>query len=138
MDNKNIEQKIYELERSYWQAMKDDDMDTILSLTDDPCIVTGAQGIMKFNKTEFAKMMKGPQNYKLKSYEFNKGHQVSVLNDDTAVIAYKVKESLDVEGKPVNLELAESSTWRRKNGSWVCSLHTETISGDPFGRDRKI
>lgn len=138
MVNTNIEHKIYDLEKRYWQAMKDNDTETMLSLTDDPCIVTGAQGIMKFNKKDFAEMMNGPQNYKLKSFEFKKGHQVSVLNNDTAVIAYQIKESLDVEGKPVHLELSESSTWRLRDGEWVCSLHTEAITGDPFGRDRKI
>ena len=24
----------------------------------------------------------------------------------------------------------------RKNGGWVCALHTESIKGDPWGRDR--
>ncbi len=137
MENKSIEKEIYGLEKQYWQAMKDNDMETILSLTDDPCIVTGAQGVSKFSKADFVAMMKAPQTYKLQNFEFKDNYQVSVLNDDTAVIAYKIKESLDVEGKAINLELAESSTWRRRNGQWVCSLHTEAISGDPFGRDRK-
>lgn len=137
MENKKIEQEIYGLEKRYWQAMKDNDMDTMLSLTDDPCIVTGAQGISKFTKEDFTKMMNGPQEYKLKDFKFNSDYQVSVLNDNTAVIAYKVHQSLDVGGKPIDLDLAESSTWRRRNGQWVCSLHTEAISGDPFGRDRK-
>lgn len=136
MTTSNTEQQIYDLEKRYWQAIKDNDTDTMLSLTDDPCIVTGAQGIMKFNKAQFTEMVKGPQNYKLQNFEFTNDYQVSVLDDNTAVIAYKVKESLDVAGKPIQLELAESSTWRRRNGKWVCCLHTETISGDPFGRDR--
>ena len=136
MENKITEQEIYNLEKRFWQAMKDEDMDTMLSLTDEPCIVTGPQGIMKFNKKDFAAMMQVPQSYKLKNFEFNDSYQVSVLNEDTAVIAYKIKESLDVEGMPINLDLAETSTWRRHDGKWVCSLHTETIFGDPFGRDR--
>jgi hypothetical protein len=24
----------------------------------------------------------------------------------------------------------------RRNGQWVCALHTESMLGDPFGRDR--
>lgn len=136
MTNTNIEQEIYGLEKRYWQAMKDNDTETILSLTDDPCIVTGAQGIMKFSKADFSKMINAPQDYKLQDFTFNDDYHVSVLNSNTAVIAYKVKESLDVEGKSIELDVAETSTWRRQGEHWVCSLHTETISGDPFGRDR--
>jgi ketosteroid isomerase-like protein len=136
MEKTKVEQEIYGLEKRYWQAIKDNDMDTMLSLTDDPCIVAGPQGVSKLTKKSFTEMMNGPQSYKLKDFKFHKDYQVSVLNADTAVIAYKIHENLDVEGKPISLDLAESSTWRRRDGRWVCSLHTEVISGDPFGRDR--
>lgn len=36
------EKQVIELERQYWQAMTDKDIDAVLSMTDDPCIVTGA------------------------------------------------------------------------------------------------
>lgn len=136
MENTNIGQEIYGLEKRYWQAMKDNDTKTILSLTDDPCIVTGPQGILKLSKKDFTAMMNAPQNYRLRNFEFDNGYEVSILNDDTAVIAYKLRESVEVEGEFLKLNLAESSTWRRRDGRWVCSLHTETIAGDPFGRDR--
>lgn len=52
--------------------------------------------------------------------------------------SYRVHEELTVDGKPVTLDAADASTWVRRNGRWVCALHTEAISGDPFGRDRRI
>lgn len=136
METDAIQSEILGLEKKYWQAMKDNDQETILKLTDDPCIVTGPQGVMKFSKEDFSKMMNSPQSYKLKDFKFVGDHQVQVLGDDIAVIAYRVNEKLDVDGEPIYLEVAESSTWRRKDGQWVCSLHTEAIAGDPFGRDR--
>jgi hypothetical protein len=60
-----------------------------------------------------------------------------MLADDVAIVAYKVTEDLTVQGKPVHLEAADSSTWVRRDGRWVCALHTEAIAGDPFGRDRR-
>jgi hypothetical protein len=138
MENRTIEKEIFGLEKQYWEAMKENDIDTMLSLTADPCIVVGAQGVMKFTKADFSAMMKKPQNYKLKDFEIHNDYQVSLLNADTAIIGYKVKESLDVEGKAINLEAAEASTWIRQGGKWTCSLHTETITGDPFGRDRSL
>jgi len=47
-----------------------------------------------------------------------------------------VHEELTVEGKPVTLDAADSSTWVRRDGHWLCAAHTETLSGDPYGRDR--
>ena len=58
------------------------------------------------------------------------------LGDDVCVLAYTAQEDMVVDGKPVKVEAAHTSTWTRKNGHWVCVVHTESISGDPFGRDR--
>jgi len=62
---------------------------------------------------------------------------VRVLSEDVAILAYKVKEVMTVEGKPLTLEATDSSTWVRRDGNWVCALHTEALIGDPFGRDRR-
>ena len=62
--------------------------------------------------------------------------QVQQLSDDVAIIGYKVREKLTVDGKPLTMEAADASTWVRKNGRWVCALHTESVAGDPYGRDR--
>jgi len=40
--------------------------------------------------------------------------QVKVLSEDVAIVAYKVKESLTVDGKPLTLEATDSSTWVRR------------------------
>jgi len=62
--------------------------------------------------------------------------QVRLVCDDAAIVAYKVKELLTVEGKSITVEAADSSTWVRRDGQWVCSMHTEALIGDPFGRDK--
>jgi hypothetical protein len=56
--------------------------------------------------------------------------------DSVAVIAYTVREELTVDGKPLTMEAADASTWVKKDGGWVCALHTESVLGDPYGRDR--
>ena len=54
--------------------------------------------------------------------------------DDVAVIGYTITEHLEVDGKPMTLKAAESSTWLRQNGRWQCVQHSESVLGDPFGR----
>jgi hypothetical protein len=60
-----------------------------------------------------------------------------MLGDDIAVLAYNVREEATVDGKRVTLDAADASTWRRRDGHRVCALHTESLKGDPWGRDRQ-
>jgi len=75
--------------------------------------------------------------WKLRRFEIDPDVKLRMFGDDVAVLAYKVREELTVDGKPVKLEAADASTWVRRDGRWVCALHTESIAGDPFGRDRR-
>jgi hypothetical protein len=136
MATQNVEQQLLDLERQYWQAIKDKDVDAALRLSDDPCLITGAQGVGSIDKKSMAAMMKA-SSYTLHEFEWTGDPQVRLLGDDVAILAYNIRERLTVEGQPVVLEAAESSTWVRRAGRWVCALHTEAVVGDPFGRDRR-
>jgi hypothetical protein len=130
-----VEQELLRLEREYWQAVKDKNADAALRLSDDGCIITGAQGVRRIDKQALAGMMRSAP-YTLNTFEIGDDVQVQLLSNDVAVLAYNVHEELTVDGKPVTLDAADASTWVRRNGQWVCALHTESMRGDPFGRDR--
>ena len=132
---KAVEKQLIQLERQYWQALKDNDIEVVARLTDDPCIVTGAQGVGELPRKSMVDMMKNA-TYSLDSFELDDDMKVRMLDDDVAIVAYQVHEELTVDGKRVKLDAADASTWVRRNGSWVCALHTEALKGDPFGRDR--
>jgi uncharacterized protein (TIGR02246 family) len=136
MATKTIEAELLDLEQRYWQAIKDQDVDAAMRLTDEPCIVTGAQGIGLLDRETLAAMLKAT-SYTLNRFVLKDGAQVRLLRDDVAIVAYQVHEELTVDGKPVTLDAADSSTWVRRDGRWLCALHTEAIAGDPFGRDRQ-
>jgi uncharacterized protein (TIGR02246 family) len=135
MENSTIERELVALERQYWQALKDKDVETAVDLTDDPCIVTGAQGVGRVDKNTFRSMM-DQASWTILDFDIDDDVQIRILGDDTAVLAYKVREELTVDGESVTLDAADASTWVRRNGRWKCALHTEAIAGDPFGRDR--
>jgi uncharacterized protein (TIGR02246 family) len=130
-----VDQEIVDLERKYWQCMKDKDVDGALQLTDEPCIVTGARGVSRIDREGYRKMMTAAK-WDLVDFEFSE-IQTRRVTDDVAVVAYKVKEQLDVEGKSVSFEASDSSTWVKRDGKWLCAVHTEAVSGDPFGRDHQ-
>ncbi len=130
-----IEAQLMNLEKQYWQAIKDRDVQAAMRLTDDPCIVTGAQGVARIDRKAFAGMLQAG-GWTLHEVTLS-DVQVRVLSEDVAIVAYKVKELLTVEGKSITLDAADSSTWVRRDGQWVCALHTEALAGDPFGRDKQ-
>lgn len=127
-------QDIIELEKKFWQTMIDRDVDTATNMMADTAIVTGAQGAATIDSSTFARMMK-EGTWTLRSFKLDK-LQVQFTTDDTAIIGYEVTEELDVDGKPLELTAYDASVWTRVDGEWKCALHTESVKGDPFGRDR--
>ena len=125
-------QELLNLERRYWSAVQEKDAATATALSDDPCILVGAQGVGEVSKDQLEGMFDAA-NYELERFDIEDVH-VRKLSDGVVALAYKVSESLVVDGQDVTLEAFESSVWVRRNGEWVCSLHTESLAGDPFGR----
>ena len=134
MQATEVNQEIIDLEHEYWRAMRDRDAKTALALTDEQCVLTGSSGVQPLERSQFEQMLASDM-WTLHDYTLS-DVQVRQLTDDVAVIAYKVREKMTVEGKPLTLEAADASTWVRRNGRWLCALHTESILGDAFGRDR--
>lgn len=126
--------EILELERQFWQTMIDRDVDASIRLTDDPCVVAGSQGAAQIDHAMFRQMMTGG-TWKLHRFEF-KNPLVYFPADGVAIVAYDVLEELTVDGAPLTMNAADTSVWIRRDGRWVCSLHTESVHGDPYGRDR--
>lgn len=129
------EQELAELEKRYWQAIQDRDVEAALHLSDDPCVIVGAQGAATIDHRAMDGMFSAG-SWTLRSFALD-NVQVRMLGNDLGIVAYKVREELTVEGKPVTVEAFDASTWIRRDGKWVCALHTESLAGDPFGRDRR-
>ena len=124
------------LERSYWDALKDRDTRTVGRLTAHDSTVAGAQGVGAFDPPSIAKYMESV-SYKIKDYRIDpKSVRVNQICDDVVSIAYGVHEDLEVDGKPVQLDAFDTSVWKQSDNGWICVLHTESIKGDPYGRDR--
>jgi hypothetical protein len=133
MGDHSVEKDLLSLEQRYWQAIKDKDVEAAMQLSDDPCIIIGAQGVGRIDRRSMGAMMEAAR-YTLHRFEIAHDAQVRLLSDDVAIVAYKVTEELTVDGEPILLEAADASTWVRRGNRWVCALHTESLAGDPFGR----
>lgn len=129
--------KVMEVEQRFWNAMKEKDADSAAQMTDDGCIVVGAQGVSAITADMMAKLT-SEGAWELQQYSFDENNrQVRFLSDDVAIVAYTVRERVVVDGETVPIKANDSSVWVRRNGDWRCALHTESLAGDPYGRDRQ-
>ena len=136
MDTKPAIAELLDLERQFWDAMRDKDASAASKMTDDGCIVVGAQGVAAIDKASMGKMVKEAE-WELRHYSFDEQNaQVRMIGDDVAIVAYTVTEKVVVDGKSITMKANDASVWVRRNGHWVNAMHTESLAGDPFGRDR--
>jgi hypothetical protein len=89
MGTRTIEAELLDLEKRYWQAIKDKDVDAAMRLADEPCILTGAQGVGSIDRKTMAAMMNAA-HYTLHRFEIKDGAQVRLVRDDVAIVAYQV------------------------------------------------
>lgn len=136
MTMQSDKQELLDVEKEFWDAMKDKDAKVASRLTDDGCIIVGAQGVSAIDSTTMGKMTTEGK-WELKQYSFDERNaQVRFVSDDVAIVAYKVNERVIVDGATLPIEANDASVWVRRDGEWLCALHTESLSGDPYGRDR--
>src|SRR4029453_5089185 len=133
MAHQTLEQELLALEKRYWQGQKDKDGAGAAELTDAGCLIAGAQGVVEIDRRTLVGMMEDA-SWSIEDYSIDDDVRVRQLDADTAILAYKVHEDLTVDGEPVSIEAADTSPWVRRDDRWLCALHTESLTGDPFGR----
>jgi len=117
---------LVDLENRFWKSMVEQDTDTALDMLDEPALMVSSHGAMKFDHARYREMAEhGAMT--LKSFELS-NMEVLFASDDVAVLTYKVKQKMAPRGKSETTteEMADSSSWVRKNGEWRCIMHTET------------
>ena len=132
------EQELVDVERRFWNAMKEKDAAAASELTDEQCVIVGAQGVSAIDAQTMAKLTSEGQ-WELEQYSFDEQkRQIRFLTDDIAIVAYPVRERVIVDGETLPIVANDSSVWVRRDGQWRCALHTESLAGDPFGRDKTV
>src|SRR5260370_37325607 len=107
------------LAKEYWKAIKDNDSHAVEELTDDTCLVVGPEGISELDRESLVEMMKAPP-YELRSYDIDdKDMKVMSVGNNVAIVAYKVREELMMDGERSTLEALDSTVWVRRNAKWV-------------------
>lgn len=119
-----MENQILEIEKKYWKAMEDHDFETVKSLTRFPCITAGKDGVRSIDEPSFRKMFESGANASWKVLDISAVE--SQVYADSAVIAYQIELERSKEGQSSSMKCACTSTWIKENGSWLCTMHTES------------
>lgn len=131
----SISEDLKSLEKRYWDALQGRDVATAVELTDEECIVVGAQGVGAVDHERLRQMLE-QATYEVTHFELDDNLiRIRKITDDVAIIAYEVREDLIVDGKAESLQAFDASVWVKRGDNWLCTLHTESIKGDPFGRN---
>lgn len=118
-------QHIIDLETRFWQSMKDKDVKTAQAMVAEESLVNGPHGTMRVDPAKFGQLMREAP-WTLDRFEMS-DVDVAFPSNDVAIITYKVHETGEMEGKPMDMVAADSTVWARDGDSWKCALHTETI-----------
>src|SRR5258706_11469678 len=109
------DQELLDIERQYWDALKDRDIRTVGRLTAEDSTVAGASGVAGFGPQSIAKFMENT-SYKIHDYRIDpQTVRINRICEDVISIAYGVHEDLEVEGKPVKVDAFDTSVWRKTN-----------------------
>ena len=127
-----LKQELLALEMRYWNAIRAKDARMAARLSDDPCMVVGAQGVGEITRAAFSRVM-DQATYELNRFALEDVH-VRPVSDDVVALAYTVIEDLTVGGKKLELRAFDASVWKKTGDGWLCVVHTESPAGDPFGR----
>jgi len=124
--------EIMALERKFWQAMMDMDVDTAAALLDEQSTAANARGIQYFDPAEYRAMALAG-GARITSFEFFDERVIFPISD-VAIASYIARQSFTMDGESHEMLVYDTTVWVKKGGKWVASAHTETPQHkDPRG-----
>ena len=117
---------LVDLETKFWQSMVDQDTDAALEQLDEPALMVGAHGSMKFDHASYRKLAEQGSTI-LTSFELS-DMDVVFPSEKTAILTYHVKQGVATRGNGGSSfqEMNDTSTWVQAGKQWKCVMHTET------------
>src|SRR5690349_16720516 len=89
--------EIQRLEREFWQALVDRDVDTSTRLLAPEALMVSSHGTMRFDPAEYAKMLTDPK-HGLVEYSLS-DMDVLFPNDDMAIATYRAHQKMEMDGQ---------------------------------------
>ncbi|CAN5166501.1 hypothetical protein BH11PSE14_BH11PSE14_20130 [soil metagenome] len=124
MNTSQHAQEIEGLEQAFWQSMVDGKPNIATGMLTEPALMVSGHGAMKFDHAAYKKMA-ADDTYRLVNFKLSK-MDVIFPRDDLAVATYHASQTMEKQGKSMQMEAFDSSTWIRLHEGWKCVAHTES------------
>jgi ketosteroid isomerase-like protein len=118
--------RIEQLERAFWQSMVDNQPNVATDMLADKALMVSGHGAMAFDHAGYTRMANDP-SHKLLAFDLS-DLEVLFPNDDVAIATYKVDQRVEHDGKPMQMQAVDSSTWVKTGEEWKCVAHTESLA----------
>lgn len=116
--------EIEKLERAFWDSMIAGKPEIATGMLTEPAVMVSGHGANKFDHAAYTRMARDDR-YKLVDYSIS-DLDVIFPRDDVAVATYQVDQRMEMQGKPVQMNVYDTSTWVKIEGDWRCVMHTES------------
>lgn len=116
--------EIEKLERAFWDSMIAGKPEIATGMLTEPAVMVSGHGANKFDHAAYTRMARDDR-YKLVDYSIS-DLDVIFPRDDVAVATYQVDQRMEMQGKPVQMNVYDTSTWVKVEGDWRCVMHTES------------
>lgn len=124
MARANPRAEIETLERKFWQSIVDGQPDVATGMLHEPALMVSSNGANKFDHAGYTRMANDGR-YKLIDYALS-DFDVVAPSEDVAVATYRAHQVMEAQGKRVEQDVFDSSTWVRTGEGWRCVMHTES------------
>ena len=116
--------EIRRLESAFWQSLVDRDADAATAMLAPEALMVSSHGTMRFDPAQYTKMLDDPK-HGLLEYSLS-DMDVLFPNDDVAIATYRAQQTMEMDGRRMDQDVVDSSTWVRADGGWKCVAHTES------------
>ncbi|WP_257385484.1 nuclear transport factor 2 family protein [Tahibacter caeni] len=116
--------EIEKLERAFWDSMIAGKPEIATGMLTEPAVMVSGHGANKFDHAAYTRMARDDR-YKLVDYTIS-DMDVIFPRDDVAIATYQVDQRMEMQGKPVQMDVYDTSTWVKVGGDWRCVMHTES------------
>jgi ketosteroid isomerase-like protein len=124
VNKSNQQTEIEKLEKNFWQSIVKNDPKVAKGMLTEPALMVSGHGAMFFDHTAYTKMAK---DSKTRVLDFSiSGMEVLFPTDEVAIATYRVHQKMEMDGKAMEMDAVDSSTWIRIGGHWKCAAHTES------------
>ena len=117
-------QDIERLENAFWKSLVARDADAATALLAPQALMVSSHGTMRFDPAQYAAMLKDPK-HGLLDYTLS-DMDVLFPTDDVAIATYRAHQAMQMDGRRMEQDVVDSSTWVKVGGAWKCVAHTES------------